>query len=186
MSGATSEGFAYLGEKTIHESWFRLVVGEFSAPDGSSFTREIIRHPGAVSVVPVQDDGETVLMVRQYRTAVDAELLEIPAGRRDAPGEPPVDTAARELAEEVGVQAERFELLTDMFMAPGLIDERQEVYLATGLSPTPPSAHSIEEAHLTVEEVHLSDLAQLVASGTIVDAKSILGLYLARERLAAR
>ena len=68
-----------------------MVVGEFETPDGDTITRDLVRHPGAVSVVPV--DGDEVVLVRQYRAAVEADVLEIPAGKRDVPGEPPERTA---------------------------------------------------------------------------------------------
>ena len=132
------------------------------------------------------EDKGTVLLVRQYRAAVDRVLLEIPAGKRDVDGEDPEVTAARELEEEVGVRADRMEKLAEFFNSPGFCDEHSFVYLATGLERTEISAQGVEEEHMTVEEVALDDVTSLVAAGTLVDAKSIIGLALAREVLAGR
>src|SRR4051794_13721714 len=92
-------------ERVVHRgSLITVAVGTFEDPDGEAFERDLVHHPGAVSVVAIEDDGR-VVMVRQYRAAVDAELLEIPAGKRDVEGESPEATAARELEEEVGLRA---------------------------------------------------------------------------------
>lgn len=158
-------------------------LGRYNAPDGSEFEREVVHHPGAVSVVPVLDGGATVLLVRQYRSAVDRELLEIPAGKRDVDGEEPVVTAARELEEEVGMRARRMEKLCEFYNSPGFCDERSHVFLALDLTPCDASAQGVEERHMTVERVAMADITALVAAGVIVDAKTIIGLCLARQRL---
>jgi ADP-ribose pyrophosphatase len=156
----------------------------FEAPDGSTFQRDIVHHPGAVSVVPVTLGGTTVLMVRQYRAAVDADLLEIPAGKRDVDGEDPELTARRELEEEVGMRAGRLQKLAEFYNSPGFCDEHSFVYLATDLEPCASTAHSVEEQHMTIEPVLLSEVPALIELGRITDAKSIIGLCLAREALA--
>ena len=161
-----------------------VAKGTFEDPAGGRFERDVVHHPGAVSVVPVFEDRRTVLLVRQYRAAVDRVLLEIPAGKRDVDGEDPEVTAARELEEEVGMRADRLEKLAEFFNSPGFCDEHSFVYLATGLERAEISAQGIEEEHMTVEEVPLDEVASLVASGELVDAKSIIGLALAREVLA--
>ena len=161
-----------------------LAHGRFAAPDGTEFQRDVVHHPGAVSVVPVVDAG-TVLLVRQYRAAIRRELLEIPAGKRDVAGEPPEETARRELAEEVGKRAGRIEKLAEFYNSPGFCDEHSHVYLALDLEDAPPAAQGIEEQHMTVEEVALDDVARLVATGGITDAKTIIGLTLAVARLRA-
>ena len=87
-------GFQKRSEQIVHRGpLITVAVGTFVAPDGSEFERDIVHHPGAVSVVPVIEQGDAVLLVRQYRAAVDEELLEIPAGKRDVEGEPPIETA---------------------------------------------------------------------------------------------
>ena len=103
--------FRKISEERRHEGHvISLGIGTFEGPDGERFTRDIVHHPGAVSVVPLLEDDRVVL-VRQYRAALDAWLLEIPAGKRDVPGEAPEVTAGRELAEEVGYVAAELELL---------------------------------------------------------------------------
>jgi len=154
----------------------------FEAPDGRTFERDIVHHPGAVSVVPVVGD-DRVLLVRQYRAAIDRELLEIPAGKRDVDGEEIELTAARELEEEVGMRAGRLDVLAEFYNSPGFCDEHAFVYLARDLEPCAPSAQGVEEQHMTIEEVSLADIPGLIAARELVDAKSILGLALARERL---
>jgi len=142
----------------------------------------VVHHPGAVSVVPLLDDG-TVVLVRQYRAAVDRDLLEIPAGKRDVAGEAPELTAHRELAEEIGMQAGRLEQLAEFYNSPGFCDEHSFVFLARDLEPCGNSLQGVEEQHMTVEHVALADVPGLIASGELVDAKSIIGLSLAREAL---
>ena len=159
-----------------------VAVGEFEAPDGEVFERDLVHHPGAVSVVPVTDDDHVVL-VRQYRAAIDRDLLEIPAGKRDVRDEPPATTARRELEEEVGMRAGRLELLAEFYNSPGFCDEHSFVFLARDLSEHTVAAASVEERHMQVERVALDDVPGLVATGEIVDAKTIIGLALARERL---
>ncbi|MGH9189282.1 MAG: NUDIX hydrolase [Acidimicrobiales bacterium] len=156
----------------------------FESPGGTVFERDIVHHPGAVVVVPVVGDGKAVLMVRQYRAAIDRVLLEVPAGKRDVDGEPVKVTARRELAEEVGMEAARIELLAEFYNSPGFCDEHSYLFLATDLTSCPVSAQGLEEEHMTIEEVALADVPALVASGELVDAKSIIGLCLAREHLA--
>jgi 8-oxo-dGTP pyrophosphatase MutT (NUDIX family) len=172
-----------VGEEILHRGHVISVGrGRFSAPDGEEFEREVVHHPGAVSVVAVHDDA-TVVLVRQYRAAVDRELLEIPAGKRDVDGEDPAVTAGRELAEEVGLRAERVEKLGEFFNSPGFCDEHSHVFLALGLTEVPTDTQGPEERHMAVERVALADVPALVAAGEIVDAKTIIGLCLARERL---
>jgi ADP-ribose pyrophosphatase len=158
------------------------VRGEFEAPDGTRFTRDVVRHPGAVAVVPVTG-RDTVLLVRQYRGAVDRELLEIPAGTRDVAGEPAETTARRELEEEVGVRAGRLSLLGTTLNSPGFCDEECHIYMAEQLEPGDPSRHGEEERYLEVVEVALADVEVLVATGEMVDAQTVIGLLLARDTL---
>jgi 8-oxo-dGTP pyrophosphatase MutT (NUDIX family) len=155
------------------------------APDGTEFERDVVRHPGAVSVVPVVDGGATVVLVRQYRSALDRELLEIPAGKRDVDGEPPEVTAGRELEEEIGMRAGRLVRLGEFYNSPGFCDEHSHVYLGLDLEPSATSWQGVEETHMTIERAALADVPALIAAGAIVDAKTIIGLFLAREALSA-
>jgi ADP-ribose pyrophosphatase len=177
--------FRKLGEREVWRGpLLRFTVGTFVGPSGQEFEREIVHHPGAVSVVPIVDEGTAALLVRQYRAAIDADLLEIPAGKRDVPDEPPETTARRELEEEVGMRAGRLEKLAEFYNSPGFCDERSHVYMALDLEPAEASAHSEEEQFLTIERIALDDVPGLIARGELTDAKSIIGLCLAREALA--
>ena len=153
----------------------------FEGPDGHRFERDVVHHPGAVVVVPLLDH-ETVVMVRQFRAAVGKELLEIPAGKRDVHGEATEVTAQRELAEEIGRRAGSLELLARFYNSPGFCDEFTWLYMARDLDPVPVDRQGAEEQFMTIEEVKLASVPALVASGEIVDAKSIIGLSLASAR----
>ncbi len=169
----------------MHRGWaISLVRATFVDPEGSEFERDIVRHPGAVAVVAVTG-RDTVLLVRQYRPAVDRWVLEIPAGTRDVEGEPEEVTATRELAEEVGRAAKRLELLTRCVITPGFCDEVATIYLATGLSLVAIDRRGIEERFMSTVEVALDEFDAMVDAGGIVDASTILGVGLARRRLAA-
>ncbi len=185
-SGHDRPGFRHLDELVVHQGHVvTTVVAEFEAPDGHRFQRDVIRHPGAVAVVPVSEAG-TVILVRQYRAPVDRWVAEVPAGTRDVDGEDEETTARRELAEEVGLAAERLELLVRTLNTPGFCDEETAVFLATGLTPVADGRRGVEEEHLEVTEVPLDAFDQLVDAGAIVDAVTILGVGLARRRLAGR
>ena len=162
-------------------SLIQVAQAVFEAPDGRRFERDVVHHPGAVVVVPFSDP-ETVIMVRQFRAAVGAELLEVPAGKRDVHGEATEVTAQRELAEEIGRRAGTLELLARFYNSPGFCDEFTWLYMARDLDAVPVDRQGAEEQHMTVEEVRLAAVPELVASGQIVDAKSIIGLYLASAR----
>ena len=178
-------GFERLGDdEVIHRGQVvTLAVGRFRAPDGHEFDRELVRHPGAVSVVPLLDDGDTVVALRQFRAPVGGEILEIPAGKRDVHGEPPDLTAGRELEEEIGMRAGRLDELGQFYNSPGFCDEYSYVYLARDLERCATDAQGVEETHMTVEHFSLRELPALVAARRIVDAKTIIGCALALERL---
>ena len=179
-----SAGFRKVYERHVWSTeLLTLTDARFRAPDGSEFERDILHHPGAVSVVPFLEDG-TVILVRQYRAAVDRELLEIPAGKCDVVGEDRAVTARRELEEEIGMEARYLERLADFFNSPGFCDEYSTVFLARDLEPCPTNTQGVEEQHMTIEHVALADVPALIASGAIVDAKTIIGLLLARDAMA--
>jgi ADP-ribose pyrophosphatase len=155
----------------------------FIDPHGSTFERDIVRHPGAVAVVAITDE-DAVVLVRQFRAPLDRWILEVPAGTCDVVGEAALEAAHRELAEEVGYAAADLELLTRCAITPGFCDELSSVYLATGLRPVPLDRQGIEEAFMEVVEIPLSAFDDLVDDGTIIDATTIMGVGLARRRLA--
>jgi 8-oxo-dGTP pyrophosphatase MutT (NUDIX family) len=178
-------GFRRVSEENLLRAWlFRVDRFHLLDPDGHPFDRYVIRHPGAVTVVPVHDDA-TVTLVRQYRAAVDAWVLEIPAGTRDQPDESEEATARRELAEECGLAAATWERLVGIWNTPGVSDQHTTIFLATGLTPTESRPDGIEERFMTVERIRLADVDALVADGTLKDETTVLGLYMARNRLAA-
>ena len=175
-------GFEQLGEQVIHTgAVFSVSVGQVRAPNGQLITREYVRHPGAVVVVPVV--ANEAVLVRQYRAVIDKHLLELPAGKRDVVGEVPALTAARELREEVGLDARSLKLLSSFYNTPGFSDEYSYLYLATDCAEVPNDRQGIEEEHMTTVRVPLSAVPELIADGTIDDAKSIIGLLLARQAL---
>jgi 8-oxo-dGTP pyrophosphatase MutT (NUDIX family) len=177
--------FRQTGESLIHKAWFvSMVSATFVDPHGTEFEREIVRHPGAVAVVPVTDDG-SVLLVRQYRPAVNQWLYEIPAGTCDVEGEPQETTAQRELAEEIGHHAGELKRLTRCLNTPGFCDEVTTIFMGTGLTEVADNRQGIEEHFLTVEKIPLDRFDRLVDDGTIVDAATILGVGLASRHLAA-
>ncbi|MFI5054330.1 MAG: NUDIX hydrolase, partial [Acidimicrobiia bacterium] len=176
-------GFSVLSSSTLCDAGFlSLSRHRVAGPDGDEFDRHVVHHPGAVVVVPILDGD--ALMVRQYRVAARRELLEVPAGKRDVDGETPEATANRELEEEIGFHAGRLDRLCEFYNSPGFCDEYTHLFLATELEARARTAVSAEEAAMTVERVALDRVDLLIATGEIIDAKSIIGLLLARRFLA--
>lgn len=140
-------------------------------PNGHEAVRDVVRHPGAVAIVALTDDGR-ICLVRQYRAALGRVTVEIPAGKLD-PGEDPLDCARRELNEETGLVAERMAFLTTLATTPGFTDELIHVYMATGLSFGP--AHPDEDEFLNVDLVPLDELIDAVLDGRIEDSKTVCG-----------
>lgn len=184
--GRGSATFSKLDERIIYDgAVISVAVGRFAGPDGDPFERDVVHHPGAVSAVPLLADG-TVVLIRQYRAALDEDLLEIPAGKRDVAGEEPALTAARELEEEIGMRPGRLELLAEFYNSPGFSDEHSYVFLAEDLVETETDLQGIEEQHLVVERVALADIGAMIADGRLRDAKTIIGLTLAMRALDER
>jgi len=155
-----------------------LRVDRVRLADGRVTEREIVEHGGAVGVVALDDDGN-VLLVRQFRSALGMQLLEIPAGTLRA-GEDPRACASRELAEETGYSAQQIEPLYAFYSSPGFSNERIWLFLATGLSPGAQSVGSDEL--IEVVKVPLESALEMVAAVQICDGKSILGLVAASAR----
>jgi ADP-ribose pyrophosphatase len=172
--------FRRVSEQELYRgSLISLARGSFGAPDGSRFERDIVHHPGAVSAVPLLEQSDEVIMVRQYRAAIDRELLEIPAGKRDVAGEPPEVTARRELVEEIGMRAGRLLPLGEFYNSPGFCDEYSFVYLALELEATESSLQGVEEQHMSIERIAFDAVPDLISRREIIDGKSIIGLMLA-------
>ncbi len=176
-------GFRKLDEKILYEGFVVTVAnGRFEAPDGSIIHRDVIHHPGAVSVVPLDGDDH-IIMVRQYRAAIEGYLLEIPAGKRDVADEPPIETARRELIEEIGKIPGNLHQLAEFYNTAGFCDEYSYVYLGTDLTDTDLQAQGVEEEHMTIERIALDDIDSMIASGELCDAKSLIGISLALRHL---
>ena len=140
--------------------------------------RDVLIHPGAVAIIAVDQD-DRVLLIRQYRHPVAMYLFEPPAGLLDIAGEPPLETAKRELAEEAGVRAETWNVLVDLFNSPGGSSEAIRVYLARNLSALPggrPLTGEAEEAHLPQAWVPLTKAVELVLSGAIGSPSGVAGI----------
>jgi 8-oxo-dGDP phosphatase len=153
------------------------------SPDGNTAEREVVRHPGAVGVVAI-DESNRVLMIRQYRHAVGRLLWELPAGLRDVAGEPLLRAARRELLEETGYRAARWQVLVDYFSSPGIITERLRVFLARGLELVPEADRDFvpvnEEAHLLVDWVPLEHAVSLIFAGELHNGVAVAGILAAR------
>ncbi len=162
-----------------------ITVGryEYDTPDGTSMTREVVHaHEGSVVVIPYT--GTHLILLRQFRAPVDAVIYELPAGKRDVAGEDPADTARRECIEEAGLDPGRLTLLHRFFNSPGYSDEESWLYLAEDLTPVEASPQGPEETAVELVEITLDEALELVASGEIKDAKTIIGLYAVSRRLA--
>ena len=164
--------------KILHvERW------QVTCPNGRSATRDIVVHKGAAAVVPVYPDG-TTLLVRQHRVAVDRITLEIPAGKLDSVSEDPLDCAVRELEEETGLRAGRMTLLTSLLTTPGFCTEKIAIYLAQDLSQG--QTHPDEDEFLDLVRIPLEEAVARIMRGEIRDSKTICGLLMAKEALAAQ
>jgi len=146
-----------------------------------TYQREVVHHHGSAVIVPVFDDG-TVVLVRQYRHPAVRYLLEVPAGTL-ADGERPETGAARELQEELGLVAARLEKLSEFFVSPGFCEEKMWVYLATELSEGKQLLDDDEV--LEIVRLPIADALEMITSGEIQDAKTIIGLMLAAPRVGA-
>ena len=154
-----------------------LRVDEVELPSGRRAVREVVEHPGAVAILAY--DGERLAMVRQWRQAADAELLEIPAGTCE-PGEVRLTTARRELAEECGLDASRWEEGPSFYTAPGFSTELLTLFLATDLQAMEteaPDDEALERSWLS-----LPDAVAAIDAGTIRDAKSLVGILWLAQR----
>jgi ADP-ribose pyrophosphatase len=155
-------------------------VERFRYVDGTEVSREKVWHPGAVAMLPVDDAH--VWLTRQPREVVGlADSLEVPAGKLDVDGEPPLQAAQRELAEEIGMRAGRWTELVDFFTSAGFSDERITLYLALDLSPAGEVDHPDEDERIEIVRWPLDDLDAAIAGCD--DAKSLIALYWLAARL---
>ena len=188
MGGVEGEPAAHeyrlLDRETVFEGpVISLYRERVAMPGGGEGVRDIVRHPGAVAVVAV-DEEDRVVLVRQFRQAFGEHLWELPAGLCDADGEPPADAARRELAEEALLAAARWSLLATTYSSPGFSDEVVLVYLAEQLSDADrPDGFVVEneEADMTVERVPLADAVQWGFDGRIRNSSAGVGILAAAQ-----
>lgn len=181
-----SDAYRLVSSEHVADGGFlALLADRFASPDGSEFTRWVVTHPGAVVAVPLDEDG-SVFLVRQFRAAVRAPMLELPAGKLDVPGEDPADAVARELVEEIGQRPAKLVPLTSFWNSPGFCTELTHVFLATGLVASPGEFDlKEEERDMTVERIPLDEAVRMACAGEITDGKTIVGLLLADRFLRA-
>jgi ADP-ribose pyrophosphatase len=153
---------------------FKVQALAYTDDSGRSVQREVVRHPGAVLIVPVLDD-QHVVMIRNYRIAVDECLWEFPAGKLES-NEPPISAAHRELEEETGYRAAQVHKLGEFYTSPGFTDERMHVFVAENLTVVGQRLEPGEE--IEVRTVPVSEAIEMVRDGTLRDAKSIAGLLM--------
>lgn len=161
-------------------NYMQVVVDTIETPDGRRHERDVVLHPGAVTVVAVLPDGR-ILLVRQYRHAAGTVLLELPAGTLDrlADGsiEDPAVAGPRELREETGYVAQSWRRLGGFWTAPGFAREHMTLYLATDLRPDPNHAGPDPDERLLVEALTLPELLARAENDEIHDAKTLIGIF---------
>jgi ADP-ribose pyrophosphatase len=155
-----------------------LRVDQVELDDGKSTVREVVEHRGAAAIVPVLQDK--VVLVRQFRYAAGSELLEIPAGTLEQ-GEDPEACAMRELEEETGYKCDKLRKMLECFMAPGYSTEKIHFYLARNLEPS--KMRTEDDERITTEVIPITAAIEKIRKGEICDAKTVCGLYRAREIL---
>lgn len=179
INNATEQGASemdHLKEKTLHsEKLFSgriidLYLEDVELPNGKTSKREIIKHPGAVAVIAFTEENKMV-MVRQYRKAMERVLVEIPAGKLEI-GEEPVVTAKRELEEETGYTCDDLEPLISFYTSPGFADELVHLYVAKGLRADTEEHHLDEDEFVDLLEVTLEEALELIEKKEIYDAKT--------------
>jgi ADP-ribose pyrophosphatase len=176
-------------EKTTHSNRLyegkiiNLKVDDVSLPNGRTSKRELIEHPGAVAVIAITSENK-ILMVEQYRKALERSLVEIPAGKLEK-GEAPEYTAMRELEEETGYTADKLELIQSFSTSPGFADEVVHLYSATGLKKSTSEALLDEDEFVELMEVSLQEAEEMVKNQRIYDAKTAFAVLWVKERLAS-
>ncbi|MBY0597445.1 NUDIX hydrolase [Bacillus bingmayongensis] len=152
----------------------KVRVDEVVLPNGEVSKREIVNHPGAVAIIAVTDE-EKIVLVEQYRKALEKEIVEIPAGKLE-PGEKPEITAIRELEEETGYVCDKMEFITSFYTSPGFADEILYVYKATGLKKKENKAALDEDEFVELMEVSLEEAVELMKNQRIHDAKTMFAV----------
>ena len=175
-------------EKTIHSTRLyegkiiNLKVDDVSLPNGHTSKRELIEHPGAVAIIAITPDNK-IILVEQYRKALERSLVEIPAGKLE-PGEAPEYTAMRELEEETGYTAEKLVKIQTFATSPGFADEVVHLFAAEGLSKATNGAVLDDDEFVDLMEVTLEEAEQMVIDEKIYDAKTAFAVLWAKQHLS--
>ncbi|MGJ0846685.1 NUDIX hydrolase [Tissierella praeacuta] len=164
-------------DKLYEGKLLNLRVDTVEIPDKKYSKREIVEHPGGVAIIPITNDNSIVL-VKQYRKAIERFLLEIPAGKLEI-NEEPRETAIRELKEETGFEAKKLEYLLEFYTSPGFSNEKIYLFLATDLIEGESNPDVGE--FIDIEEHSIDDLVKMVERGEIVDSKTIIGINFAKK-----
>lgn len=176
-------------EKTIHtEVLFEgkvisLRVEDVKLPDGQTAKRELVKHPGAVAILPITDDGQLIL-VKQYRKALERTLVEIPAGKIEQ-GEAPEVTAVRELEEETGFAAKELTFIQSFATSPGFADEIIHFYVARQLTKVENPLAGDEDEFIDVIIVTMKEAENMILNGDIFDAKTVVAIHVAKNLLSS-
>jgi ADP-ribose pyrophosphatase len=172
--------FEVINRETVYRGRaFDVQRLQVKMPDERTTSYDLVKHVGAVTLVPLDEEGN-ILFVRQFRVAVNSEMLELPAGTLDPDEEPDV-CAAREIREETGMAARRLQKLGEYFLAPGYSSEHMHVYLASDLYHAPLEAD--EDEFLQVQKIPVARVFEMAEGGEINDAKTLASLLLARPYL---
>jgi ADP-ribose pyrophosphatase len=164
-------------DKIYEGKILNLRIDTVELPDKKYSKREIVEHPGGVAIVPITNDNN-IILVKQYRKAIDKFILEIPAGKLEI-NEEPRETAIRELKEETGYIANELKYLLEFYTSPGYCNEKIYIFLATDIVEgvaTPENGEFIE-----IEKYNIFDLLKMIDRGDIVDSKTIIGINLAKD-----
>lgn len=164
-------------EQLLKSRIFTVERLSYETPDGNKTERDVVRHPGSVAIIPILDGGQ-ICLIKNRRVTVDETLIEIPAGTMEPP-EPPLDCAHRELIEETGFRAGKMELMQTIYPAPGILDEKMHLFVATQLEAGPPAREAYEQIENYV--VSIAEAKRMVADGQIMDAKTIVAILLLQQ-----
>ena len=188
LADLPDDSWTVVGSEDLHrDGWVialrRDVIRPPAAEGAPGFARLVVEHPGAVVVLALDEDGQVVCL-RQYRHAVRHRLIELPAGLRDSAEEPPLETARRELREEVELEAGEWTHLLSTWSSPGFTDERMDIYLARDLRPAARGDFELahEEAEMTMLRVPFDDLLTAVLEGRVCDGPVAQAVLAARVR----
>ncbi|MDP4083791.1 MAG: NUDIX hydrolase [Bacillota bacterium] len=180
-----------LEEKTIHSeniysgTVVNLFLEDVELPNGKTSKREVVKHPGAVAILAITDENK-IVMVEQFRKAIEKTIVEIPAGKLEK-GEEPAECARRELEEETGYECKSLEHLLSFYTSPGFADEIIHLYIAKGLTKKENSALQDEDEFINLEELTLEEAISYIQDQKIYDAKTVYAVqYLQLQEALAK